>query len=492
MDTKALAKSKRAHSQHHSKKHHPNITSKAPSVGASSGKNPSGQQVREKPHQSQGSSKLPSNWDRYEEEYDSGLENPSHNNTSQAIDVMPKSKGADYGHLISEAKSQSLTDISSDGFPSFDDVLTDFNQGFGSLLSVRGQGGILSWTGDDNFVVEDRATASHESEGALALQSALECPRGHCKASFLSLNLHLLAEQLAKADLSQRLLIDPEFLPPELCSEELETSFSQEPGEGQAAFQREGVTGNSVSTSSNQELERMNQIKDEVHQSLGTSERMVQYHGAQSYGTSVANTKKKSFRVQAAASEAELDMLLESFSEANILDSSAVTKNSSDSFSVHQKETSSTSEGISSLKQVACQPSTKGPDLTKPTSVANFDDALDDLLKVTSTSETFSIQQETSTSSSVGGTSSVHSAPLSRKGSNPSKSASATASFDDALDDLLDATSNLTNRKVSLQSDEGISTHLDITSSSSSGPVSKCKVLALDDFDSWFDNIDGP
>ncbi|KAG5545197.1 hypothetical protein RHGRI_017622 [Rhododendron griersonianum] len=312
-------------------------------------------------------------------------------------------------------------------------------------------------------------------------------------ASFLSLNLHLLAEQLAKADLSQRLFIDPEFLPPELCSEELETSFSQEPGEGQAAFQREGVTRNSVSTSSNQELERTNQIKDEVHPSLGTSERTVQYHGAQSDGTSDANAKKKSFRVQAAASEAELDMLLESFSETNILDSSAVTKNSSDSFSVHQKETSSTSEGISSLKQVACQPSTKGPDLTKPASVANFDDALDDLLKETSTSETFSIQQETSTSSSVGGTSSVHSAPLSRKGPNPSKSASVTASFDDALDDLLDTTPNLTNRKVSsLRSHEGISTHLDITSSSSSGPVSKSKVLALDDFDSWFDNIDGP
>lgn len=277
------------------------------------------------------------------------------------------------------------------------------------------------------------------------------------------------------------------------CSEELETSFSQEPGEGQAAFQREGVTRNSVSTSSNQELERTNQIKDEVHPFLGTSERTVQYHGAQSDGTSDANAKKKSFRVQAAASEAELDMLLESFSETNILDSSAVTKNSSDSFSVHQKETSSTSEGISSLKQVACQPSTKGPDLTKPASVANFDDALDDLLKETSTSETFSIQQETSTSSSVGGTSSVHSAPLSRKGPNPSKSASVTASFDDALDDLLDTTPDLTNRKVSsLRSHEGISTHLDITSSSSSGPVSKSKVLALDDFDSWFDNIDGP
>lgn len=125
MDTKALAKSKRAHSQHHSKKHHPNVKSKAPSVGASSGKIPSGQQVTEKPHQPHGSSKLPSNWDRYEEEYESGSENPSHNNMSQATDVvMPKSKGADYGHLISEAKSQSLTDISSEGFPSFDDVLT--------------------------------------------------------------------------------------------------------------------------------------------------------------------------------------------------------------------------------------------------------------------------------------------------------------------------------------------------------------------------------
>ena len=37
----------------------------------------------------------------------------------------------------------------------------DFNQGVGSLLSARGQG-ILSLTGDDNFIVEDRATSSHE------------------------------------------------------------------------------------------------------------------------------------------------------------------------------------------------------------------------------------------------------------------------------------------------------------------------------------------
>lgn len=466
MDTKALAKSKRAHSQHHSKKHHPNVKSKAPSVGASSGKIPSGQQVTEKPHQPHGSSKLPSNWDRYEEEYDSGSENPSHNNMSQATDVViPKSKGADYGHLISEAKSQSLTDISSEGFPSFDDVLTDFNQGVGSLLSVRGQG-IVSRTGDDNFVVEDRATASLE-------------------ASFLSLNLHLLAEQLAKVDLSQRLFIDPELLPPELCAEELKTSFSQKSEEVQAAYPSEGVAKNSVSTSTNQGLGTTNLIKEEVGHSRGTSE-IIQ----QSDGTSIANAKKKSFNVQAAASEAELDMLLESFSETNFLDSSVVTENYSDSFSIHQ-ETTSSSEGISSLKQVALQTSTKGPDSSKPASVANFGDALDDLLKETSCNETFSIRQQETSTSLLGGSPSVQSAsaPLSRKGPNSSKSASITASFDDALDDLLNETPNLKNQNP-LQSHEVISTHLDITSSSSSGPVSKSKVL--DDFDTWFDNIDGP
>lgn len=469
MDTKALAKSKRAHSQHHSKKHHPNVKSKAPSSGASSGKIPSGQQVTEKPHQAHGSSKLPSNWDRYEEEYDSGSENPSHNNMSQATDVvMPKSKGADYGHLISEAKSQSLTDISSEGFPSFDDVLTDFNQGVGSLLSVRGQG-IVSRTEDDNFVVEDRTIASLE-------------------ASFLSLNLHLLAEQLAKVDLSQRLFIDPELLPPELSTEELKTSFSQKSEEVQAVYPSEGVAKNSVSTSTNQGLGITNRIKEEVSHSRGTSESRVHYHG-QSDGTSVVNTKKKSFNVQTAASETELDMLLESFSETNFLDSSVVTKNYSDSFSIHQEATSSTSEGISSLKQGALQTSTKGPDSSKPASVANFDDALDDL-KETSSNETFSIQQQETSTSLLGGSPSVQSvsAPLSRKGPNSSKSASITASFDDALDDLLNETSNLENQNP-LQSHEVIPTHLNITSSSS-GPVSKSKVL--DDFDTWFDNIDGP
>ena len=38
------------------------------------------------------------------------------------------------------------------------------------------------------------------------------------QASFLSLNLHALAEQLEKVDLSERLFIEEDLLPPKLVS----------------------------------------------------------------------------------------------------------------------------------------------------------------------------------------------------------------------------------------------------------------------------------
>lgn len=129
MDTKALAKSKRAHSQHHSKRHHSNQTSKTPSlgnVGAGNAKKPPGKQIREKLHQSMDLSRLPSNRDRYVEEFDSGSEEPSISSMNQATDVIvPKSKGADYGELISEAKSQSQSQSNPyfDSFACLDDVL---------------------------------------------------------------------------------------------------------------------------------------------------------------------------------------------------------------------------------------------------------------------------------------------------------------------------------------------------------------------------------
>ncbi|KAJ7981522.1 Phosphorelay protein [Quillaja saponaria] len=223
MDVKALAKSKRAHTQHHSKKplgNRPNQKLKAPLEGNSQpgiAKNPSGRPVGEKIHRSRGGAPaLPSNLDRYDEEFDSGSEDPSGDSASRYSDViLPKSKGADYSHLIAEAQSQSHSNTYLDGFPSLDDVLPgEFNQGLGSMLAVRGEG-ILSWIGEDNFVLEDKTTASHE-------------------ASFLSLNLHALAEALTKVDLPKRIFIESDLLPPELqCAQEgsaiTSTQESEEP-----------------------------------------------------------------------------------------------------------------------------------------------------------------------------------------------------------------------------------------------------------------------
>jgi len=123
MDVKALAKSKRSHTQHHSKKSHhshkPRAQSSSSSDPKDAAKNPPGkQQANEEKKKKSHHSALPSNWDRYgEEEDDSGSEI-----ASKTLDVvLPKSKGADYRHLVAEAQSQAET--SSEGFPAFDDLL---------------------------------------------------------------------------------------------------------------------------------------------------------------------------------------------------------------------------------------------------------------------------------------------------------------------------------------------------------------------------------
>ena len=127
MDAKALAKSKRAHSQHHNKKPHSIQKPKPPSAGANdaaNAKKQTGKQIREKTRQAQPVSALPSNWDRYEEEFDPGSEDPSGDYASQAPDIIvPKSKGADFHHLIAEAQSQLHSIPFSDSLPSLDDVL---------------------------------------------------------------------------------------------------------------------------------------------------------------------------------------------------------------------------------------------------------------------------------------------------------------------------------------------------------------------------------
>lgn len=227
------------------------------------------------------------------------------------------------------------------------------------------------------------------------------------------------------------------------CTEELKTTLGQESDRLQPASQSEGMKQNSdellvhgchgrdkmedqtsefmptvssgirdsVSTSCFQGLKPTNQAENELCQSGGTSESIGKYR-AQSNVPSVANPKKKSSRFEAAAAEAELDMLLDSFSETKLSDSSGLTKKSSYTFS-DQQETSSRFEGNSFLKQAPLpQSSRKEPDLSKPTSLStNFDDALDDLLSNTSSGVAFSVPQEGTSTSLLSGAPSLRSAP---------------------------------------------------------------------------------
>ncbi|CAK7322685.1 unnamed protein product [Dovyalis caffra] len=117
MDTKALAKSKRSHTLQHnkSKKPHPNQKpSKTPST-----------ENKQKPQKS----RLPSNWDRYEDDEEDkfgvNLENPSGDNLKKPNfkddgAVLPKSKGADFKYLLDEARSKCHQ---RDYFPSLEDLL---------------------------------------------------------------------------------------------------------------------------------------------------------------------------------------------------------------------------------------------------------------------------------------------------------------------------------------------------------------------------------
>ncbi|KAH1105491.1 hypothetical protein J1N35_009259 [Gossypium stocksii] len=414
MDAKALAKSKRAHSQHHSKKPHSVQKSKPPSPGVNEPSNSKKQtikQIKEKAHQAQRISALPSNWNRYEEEFDSGSEDPS-----ETPDVIvPKSKGADFRHLISEAQSQLQSNPYSNNIPSLDDVFPgDFNQFVGSMLAVRGEG-ILSWTGNDNFVVDDSTTAAPE-------------------ASFLSLNLHALAEQLEKVDLTERLFIEEDLLPPDLRSERSKVKNDQEPDQMQAAPDlkeaakiTEGPTPNDLPGSKAIDAVLSNSGLDSMAEVQGVS--ISGQHGESSESRTADNlnsstaSNKKVPKFEAAAAEAKLDTLLNSFNETKLLDTSDLSSKKPSSIGSHK--------------------------------ASNLDSLLDDLLQETSTTVI--------------------------RGIDSSKTAAVNSTSEDLLDDLLQETSS-TIVDAKLGSDIKVQ-----SSSLSSQPVSKSKIL--NDFDSWLDTI---
>ncbi|TKY66808.1 hypothetical protein E2542_SST09699 [Spatholobus suberectus] len=433
MDVKALAKSKRSHTQHHSKKahhsHKPNTPSSSSSLGPiDAAKGPLGKQQvdeeKKKSHRSRsrGSSALPTNWDRYEEEEEE-LDSGGSEIASKTLDVaLPKSKGADYRHLLAEAQSHAETSM--EEFPAFDDLLPgEFGVGLSSMLVVRGEG-IVSWVGDDNFVVEDKTSENQE-------------------ASFLSLNLQALAENFAKVDLSKRLFIESDLLPPELCAEESAVSSNEEHKELETKEDSELANKmskelnlddlaadqftSSVASSSSHAASTFplsndfhiprNSVSAEFQQISSSGKNKAFLLSSEASLHSTQDTRGKQYSTfEAAAAEKELDILLDSLSETKILDSPGFESNTPIPVSL----------GVSSMYP-----------------------------------------------------------QISKKDPAPSKIASITASLDDALDDLLEETSTMMKPNVLLRPQEEKPVHHSMQSSSHSGSTSK----VADDFDSWFDTL---
>ncbi|CAA7402549.1 unnamed protein product [Spirodela intermedia] len=231
MDPKAAAKSKRSQSQQ-GKRNHP--TPSAVSARAQQKKKESFPQQQQPQHQGGQSSRrhlrdLPSNWDRYDDdETDVGKEGGPvpglvDSGGPAAVATMPlsgggdvvarKSRGANFGFLIDQARSQIRDRDHGDGASAlastylFDEAMPDLFQGFGSLVSVRGES-LVSWCNNDNFNVDTDA------------RSTFEVP-------FLSLDLDSLAAQISKLSAAERLFIEEDLLPTELLSEGSEENFPE-------------------------------------------------------------------------------------------------------------------------------------------------------------------------------------------------------------------------------------------------------------------------
>ncbi|KAG6404899.1 hypothetical protein SASPL_132476 [Salvia splendens] len=342
MDAKALAKSKRAHSLHHKKKHHSQQGLKASSPSAGSdfkqaSERPAkseGQQAKERTSQFQSSREIPSNWNRYGDA-DFGLASENAREISSQLTefVMPKSKGADYAHMISEAQ----LDYSSDLVPLFDDFIgasmwqgtralgylfkeefrstmlcrvyvsrtrhrCGHNCDFGSMLAAKGQS-MLSWIADDSFEFEGNASITPQ-------------------APFLSLNLDALAEQLAKQSCRRAWKQNSSFLDPYETSSRYGdlNAFKSILDEARGEDKQAPQTATSTSSLSNDHSVTatgdllVQTSKEEPNPSKKNTDQILQPQATNRSNS----TSGKPSKFEETAAEAELDELLNSFSDTAV------------------------------------------------------------------------------------------------------------------------------------------------------------------------------
>lgn len=358
MDTKSLAKSKRAHTLHH-KKHHPNQKGKG--VTSSVSKSGTDVIVKEKPRPTRGPPALPSNSDRYEDEDDPMTESEIDSQLSlPKDDVVRKSKGADYVYLISEAKSEKATRLPSEIFPSLDDFVSDFGQGKDAFYTARGES-LLSYIQNDSFFVDDKAPAKYE-------------------ASFLSLNMDALADQLAKIDLPKRLFMEADLFSLEQHSEDAQelqnvshdrdnANINNSQANDHRDFQSSATT--SISTAATRSHHQA--IKD--HTSGSSMNPMVHPRP-----NSNPNYSENQSILKSEIAETELDMLLDSFVDANLKEKPSTSKKNIVAFDIDStlddllKETSNPSHEVNLIPGSVVPPSQS---VSKSVLLDDFDSWLD-------------------------------------------------------------------------------------------------------------------
>ncbi|PIA35106.1 hypothetical protein AQUCO_03600043v1 [Aquilegia coerulea] len=315
--------------------------------------------------------------------------------------------------------------VNEGNFASFDDdfLIPGFTQGISSILSVRGNG-MLSWIGNDNFIVDDISSTNNE-------------------ASFLSMDLHSLASKLEKIDRSRRLFIEADILSSELDADrsketmrpEFELSENRASGATEQCVDKSAFLEHSDAETSSykssvdipstaarsysslsdphqkallvdQGRETMPSTtsgSDSVVQSIsckGSSlvspvkedsiqiERVVLGEVVDSLARFNVNdvedsSRKKTSTFEAVAAEEELDMLLNSFGETKLLDSSHMSKKPVSNLPIaHSDDSTLKRDGLAYTSKV---PFKDGSSIS--TSVLmnlDIDDTIDDLLRETS------------------------------------------------------------------------------------------------------------
>lgn len=462
MDPKAAAKSKRSHTVRGRRVHQTPAAAaahrqKRATVAAAAAATSSGPRSRN----------LPSNWDRYDAE---GEAEDSAAAGEWTGEVAPRSKGADFGFLLEQARAQpsGARDLLAPCVPS-QDLPFDFMQASTSMLEVKGEG-ILSWCADDNFILEDDLAPDFE-------------------VPFLSMDLNALANHLSKIRLSRRLFIEDDLFPEAMADASEDNEIAIELDTSVEIDAKGSSVGHNLNfeprkdTSHHESASNIcadDQIKTERQPQCfareNTASTKVSTHSVNSdsedksykqvMDTDPGTSHSKGLMFEVGAAEEELDMLLDTFGGTHLSSS-----NLDEPF-----------EPVSTLQEISRSNEKVGPSLSSgPPLLAPLDDALDDLLSETS---------HTAAQNEGFATQSITSQPTADSGQNTdfryTKKIDVTPSIDDSVDDLLEYTSSCLNEpKQTTTAQASNSTPLDSVPIRS-GPSN---ASASEDFDSWFDSL---